>query len=103
RALASVLPGRHEAASDLVEASLLLAPERRMTHLTRALLRFQRGDREGALADAEVIAGESAEAAESLRSYAAAVFRGFDGWPGQETLPPDPESLLLELGHSGPE
>ena len=30
-------PGSHAAASDLVEASLLLAPERRMTHLTRAL------------------------------------------------------------------
>lgn len=101
RALASVFPGRHVAASDLVEASLLLAPERRMTHLTRALLRFQRGDREGALADAEVIAGESAEAADSLRSYAAVVFRGFDGWPGQETFAPDPElaGLPLELGH----
>ena len=46
-----------------------------MTHLTRALLRFQRGDRAGALADADVVAGESADAAESLRSYAAIVFR----------------------------
>ncbi len=102
RALASVFPGSHSAASDLVEASLLLAPERRMTHLTRALLRFQRGDREGALADADVIAGDSAEAAESLRSYAAVVFRGFDGWPGQETFAPDPEltGVPLELAHS---
>ena len=102
RALASVLPGSHAAASDLVEASLLLAPERRMTHLTRALLRFQRGDREGALADADVIASESEEAAESLRSYAAVVFRGFDGWPGQETFAPDPEltGVPLELAHS---
>ena len=97
-----MLPGSHAAASDLVEASLLLAPERRMTHLTRALLRFQRGDREGALADADVIAGESAEAAESLRSYAAVVFRGFDGWPGQETFAPDPEltGVPLELAHN---
>jgi hypothetical protein len=102
RALASVLPGSHAAASDLVEASLLLAPERRMTHLTRALLRFQRGDREGALADADVIASESQEAAESLRSYAAVVFRGFDGWPGQETFAPDPEltGVPLDLAHS---
>src|SRR5262245_12085099 len=40
RALASVLPGTDPAALVMVEASLLLAPERRMTHLTRALLRF---------------------------------------------------------------
>ena len=44
RGLASVLPGTSAAAAEFVEASLLLAPERRMTHLTRALLRFQRGD-----------------------------------------------------------
>ena len=62
RALASVLPGYQPAAAELVEASLLLAPERRMTHLTRALLRFQRGDQAGALADADVVAEESAEA-----------------------------------------
>ena len=102
RALASVLPGYQPAAAELIEASLLLAPERRMTHLTRALLRFQRGDLAGALADADVVAGESAEAAESLRSYAAIVFRAFDGWPGQETFAPDPEleGVLLEPAHT---
>jgi len=101
RALASVLPGTEAAASELVEASLLLAPERRMTHLTRALLRFQRGDLAGALADADVVAGESTEAAESLRSYAAIVFRGFDDWPRRERLAPEPEldGLALELTH----
>jgi hypothetical protein len=46
-----------------------------MTHLTRALLRFQRGAVAGALADADVVAGDSPEAADSLRSYAALVFR----------------------------
>jgi hypothetical protein len=101
RALASVLPGNSPAAPDLVEASLLLAPERRMTHLTRALLRFQRGDVAGALADADVIAGESNEAAESLRSYAAIVFRGFDDRPWREKLAPDPEldGVAIALGH----
>jgi antitoxin component YwqK of YwqJK toxin-antitoxin module len=101
RALASVLPGNHPAASELTEASLLLAPERRMTHLTRALLRLHRGDRDGALADAEIVAGESAEAADSLRTYVAAVFRAFDDWPWKERLARDPEldGVTLELGH----
>jgi hypothetical protein len=96
-----VFPGVHPVASELIEASLLLAPDRRMTHLTRALLRFQRGDREGALADADVVAEESGEAAESLRSYAAIVFRDFDSWPAHEPLAPDPEleAVSLDLGH----
>lgn len=101
RALASVLPATGPAAIAMVEASLLLAPERRMTHLTRALLRFQRGDRVGALADADVVAGESADAAESLRSYATIVFRGFDDWPGRNPPAVDPElaGVALEIGH----
>jgi hypothetical protein len=101
RALASVLPGSGPAALEMTEASLLLAPERRMTHLTRALLRLQRGDRAGALADADVIAGESAEAAESLRSYAAVAFRAFDEWPGGQVFAPDPEldGVTFEVAH----
>ena len=104
RALASVLPATGPAAIELVEASLRLAPDRRMTHLTRALLRFQRGDRAGGLADAEVVASESADAAESLRSYGAIVFRGFDDWPGRSAPAPDPElaGVTLEIGH-GPD
>jgi len=101
RALASVLPGMHPAATEMVEASLLLAPERRMTHLTRALLRFQRGDLAGALADVDVVGAESPEAAESLRSYAAIVFRGYDQWPGREPITPDPalDGVAIEIGH----
>jgi antitoxin component YwqK of YwqJK toxin-antitoxin module len=91
RGLASVAPGTSAAAADFVEASLLLAPERHMTHLTRALLRFQRGDQAGAMADAAVVERESAEAAESLRTYAETMFRPFDSWPARESFGPDPE------------
>jgi len=100
RALAAVLPGVDPAPMDLVEASLLLAPERRATHLTRALLRCQRGDLAGALADADVVAGESPDAADSLRSWAAMVFRAFDDWPRREALAtddPELEGVTLEL------
>jgi len=101
RTLGSVLPGVDPMAPALIEASLLLAPERRMTHLTRALLRFQHGDVAGALSDADVVAGESAEAAESLRSYAAIVFRPFDDQPWREKLAPDPQldGVSIAVGH----
>jgi hypothetical protein len=103
RALAAVLPGFQPAAADLVEASLLLAPERRMTHLTRALLRFQGGDLAGALTDADVVGADSAEAAASLRSYGAIVFRAFDAWPWREaetfTADPELEGVVLEPAH----
>jgi hypothetical protein len=101
RALASVLPAAGPAAIELVEASIAFAPERRLTHLTRALLRYQRGDRTGALADADVVAGESAEAAESLRSYGEVVFSRFDDWPGRNPPPRDPalDGVVLEIGH----
>ena len=39
--------------------SLLLAPDRRLTHLTRALIRLQHGDEAGARADAEIVAADT--------------------------------------------
>jgi hypothetical protein len=86
RSLAGVTPGQTVVALELVEASLLLAPDRRLTHMTRALLRFQRGDEAGTLADAEAIAGEIPEVAASLRDYVRAVFRPYDFVPPGEPL-----------------
>ena len=96
RALAAVLPGVSAAAADFVEASLLLAPERRTTHLTRALVRLQRGDEEGARADLVIVAAESPSAAASLVGQLQAVLRPFDNWPAREPLLPDP--LLADVG-----
>jgi antitoxin component YwqK of YwqJK toxin-antitoxin module len=96
RALAAVLPGVSVAAADFVAASLLLAPERRATHLTRALVRLQRGDEEGARADLAVVAAESPDAAVMLVGQLQAVLRPFDSWPAREQLQVDPS--LAELG-----
>ena len=104
RALAVVLPGAHPAAPDFVAASLLLAPERRLTHLTRALIRFQHGDEAGARADVEVVALEAPEAAASLSGHLNLGLRPFAFWPAREPLAPDPElasvgaGLVRELG-----
>jgi len=96
RALAAVLPGASAAAADFVEASLLLAPERQATHLTRALVRLQRGDEQGARADLAIVAAESPDAATMLVGQLQAVLRSFDNWPAREQFLPDP--ALAELG-----
>ena len=96
RALAAVLSGVSAAAADFVEASLLLAPERKTTHLTRALVRLQRGDEAGARADLVIVAAESPDAATVLIGQMQTVLRPFDDWPAREHLLPDPS--LADLG-----
>ena len=96
RALAAVLPGVSAAAVDFVEASLLLAPDRKTIHLTRALVRLQRGDEAGARADLVVVAAQSPDAATLLIGQMQTVLRPFDDWPARERLLPDP--LLADLG-----
>jgi hypothetical protein len=92
RALAGMLPAISPAAADFVEASLLLGPERRMTHLTRALIRVQHGDDTGARADAAIVEAESPGAAESLLAYLRVAFRPFVFTPAAEVLVPDAAS-----------
>jgi hypothetical protein len=96
RALAAVLPGAHPAALDFVAASLLLAPERKLTYLTRALIRFQHGDEPGARADVAIVAGAAPEAAASFTAYMNLGLRPFLFGPAREPLEPDP--MLADLG-----
>jgi antitoxin component YwqK of YwqJK toxin-antitoxin module len=96
RALAAVLPGASAAAADFVAASLLLAPDRRATHLTRALVRLQHGDEQGARADLAIVADESPAAAALLVGQLQSVLRPFDNWPAREQLLADP--TLADLG-----
>ncbi|HZL16770.1 MAG TPA: hypothetical protein VFG23_03375 [Polyangia bacterium] len=98
RALAAALPDAHPAAPDFVAASLLLAPDRPMTHLTRALIRIQVGDEAGALVDAAIVEQASPESADSLRAYVHTAFRAYDFWPGRQALDPDPTLAGLPAG-----
>jgi hypothetical protein len=93
RTLASIVRGASRAARDLVDAAILLAPERRMPFMTRALIRIELGEVEGALEDAARVAPESPDAAEFLRSYVRVLFPRFDFWPARET----PQSLLEDM------
>jgi hypothetical protein len=94
RALAAVAPATGRAALDFVQAALLLAPDRAMTHLTRGLLRLDRGDLQGALDDAAAVERESPSAAASLRGYAEVVFRRFEFEPAGAVLDEDADEAI---------
>ncbi|HVV17179.1 MAG TPA: hypothetical protein VHH90_08250 [Polyangia bacterium] len=96
RALAGVLPGASQAALELVEAALLLAPGHPGAHLTRALLRFQHGDTDGTASDLTVVERHAPETAAALHATLAATFRPFTFVPAGETLTADP--ALADVG-----
>lgn len=88
RSISSALPHSVRAARDLVEAAILLAPNRPKSYLTRALVRLDLGDPAGALADAARLAEESPEATEFVRTYARLLFP--ETWDFAPTAsPPD--------------
>lgn len=96
RSLAGQMAGKPRTARDLIEAAVLLAPQRMETYATRALVRLDLGDREGAMADAARVAVTSDGTAEFLRQYAAALFPAFAFWPSAEDPPELPEPLPIE-------
>ncbi|WP_437573469.1 toxin-antitoxin system YwqK family antitoxin [Sorangium sp. So ce887] len=99
RTLAAALPCSRRVALSLVEAALLLEPERRSTCITRALLRLQVGDTRGVLEDADRIEPEAAAMAEHLRTFVRLLFPEFAFWPARQvidSLPAD-ASATVEL------
>jgi hypothetical protein len=96
RAVASVLPAWSRAPLDYLEAALLLAPERPLTRVTRALVRLEHGDREGALADAKLLEVESPQAAELVREECRVAFPAFRFEPLEHPVE-EPEEELGEI------
>jgi hypothetical protein len=96
RTLGSLSGGSHRAALYLIDASCLLAPDRVMTRLTRALARLDVGDPDGALEDAVAIESTSAAGAGFVRASVSALFGGFSYRPALEPViepPPDGPSV----------
>jgi antitoxin component YwqK of YwqJK toxin-antitoxin module len=93
RTLAAVTTGTSHAARDFIEASLLLAPDRKMSHLTRALVRVEIGDDRGALDDADCIPSQAA--AEFVRSYVRVAFPDFSFRPTAEGLASDADAMAV--------
>jgi hypothetical protein len=84
RSLASAQRDSPRAGCDFVEAALLLAPDRPMTYLTRALLRLELGEERGALADAARLQPVSEESARFVRDYARLLLPEWGFWPARE-------------------
>lgn len=87
RLLASTLPPLDEAALDCAEAALRLEPDSARAHVTRALLRLERGDRAGVLEDTEAVARDSEATASALRELCAVTFPEFTFWPAADPVP----------------
>ncbi len=90
RLLATLLPPALPEARLLVDAALLLAPRNPRAFLTRALIRIEQGDRDGALADLDELDAELAPAAERVRDLVRIVFPTFRFSP---TLEPEPQPI----------
>ncbi len=107
RTMASQIKGAPGAARDFAELAVLLAPERTMTYVTRALIRIEIGDADGALADAQHVATDSEETAEFVRTYVRLIFPTFSFWPSGElpstpleNMPDAPEQSLSAVHHA---
>jgi hypothetical protein len=86
RSLASSLSSRDRVALALVDAALLLTPERSDCHVTRALVNVHLGRPEAARADAAALPEELAEQRVFLETYVRVVFSRFDFAPGREEI-----------------
>jgi hypothetical protein len=86
RALASSIGGAHHAALDLVDAALLLAPERVACYVTRALVHVHLGAPDRACADARRLPEGWEEQRQLLVDYVRVIFPRFDFWPARTAI-----------------
>ncbi|WP_437275411.1 hypothetical protein WME90_29735 [Sorangium sp. So ce375] len=100
RTLAAVFRGSRRVALSLVEAALLLVPERRSTCVTRALLRLELGETRGVLEDADRVEPDAPAVAEHLRTFVRLLYPEFAFWPARQAIDPMPgdASETVELG-----
>lgn len=87
RLLATLLPAAHSAGRDLVDAALVLSPKNPRALMSRALIRVEHGDREGALGDLDELDAELAPAADLVRELARVVFPIFRFSPAFDPAP----------------
>jgi hypothetical protein len=96
RLLATLFPAESTASNDLVDASLLLAPNSSRARVTRALIRLEHGDVPGALADVSLLDSELAPAAGQVTELARVSFPKLSFVPAREP-PPEPNEELTPV------
>jgi hypothetical protein len=85
RALATAQRDSPHAGRDFADAAILLAPDRPLNYLTRALLRLELGDERGALADADRAGAASPESRQFVRDYARLLLPEWGFSPSRQT------------------
>jgi antitoxin component YwqK of YwqJK toxin-antitoxin module len=101
RLLATLFPAEGAAGTDLVVASLLLAPKNPRALVTRALLRLEHGNVPGALEDVSGLAEELAPAAKHVSELASVLFRKLSFGPALDP-PPAPSDQVGPVGVEQP-
>jgi hypothetical protein len=104
RALASVPGAAERVALALVDAALLMAPDRHECRTTRALILLQLGRPDDARADAAALPADWGESRAFIETYARIIFPEFAFWPATTDIrtqltdvPPAPEQPLETL------
>jgi hypothetical protein len=92
--VAMAVPSTTPAAIDYVDAALELGPGWERARAARALLRVERGDRDGALADIELLERQQAPTASFLRDLCRVSFPAFAFSPATEPLEAPAEELV---------
>ena len=83
RAIASSIKGAYRAALQIVDAGLLLDPERVGCYVTRSLVNVHLGARDSAARDVQRLPADWSEQRAQLDGYVRAIFPAFDFWPAR--------------------
>jgi len=94
RALPSALPRSSRASLEYLDAALLLAPERPLARIARALVRVEHGDRDGALRDADAVDAESNPAAALIREECRIAFPAHAFDPSEDPVEAPEDELI---------
>ncbi len=86
RTLAALLTGRDRVALDLVDAALLIEPDRLACHVTRALIHVHLGRPDDARADAAALPEDLVEQREFIEQYTRVLFTEFPFLPARTEI-----------------
>ena len=83
RAIAASIKGAYRAALQIVDAALLLDPDRVACYVTRSLVNVHLGAAESAARDVQRLPADWGEQRGQLEGYVRAIFPTFDFWPAR--------------------
>jgi hypothetical protein len=86
RAIAAAIRGAYRAALQIVDAALLIDPDRDGCYVTRALVNVHLGAPDSAARDVQRLPADWGEQRTQLTGYVRAIFPAFDFWPSRDVV-----------------